>query len=124
MNPEQQRIAIAAACGWERETRKRYGGESNVAGWGFNTHLPLGAIGRRFALSPLEFPDYLNDLNAMHEAESTLGDALYDGTWLEWLRIVVERSEGISCNLSQLHRATAAQRAKAFLCTLGKWSDS
>ena len=53
-----------------------------------------------------EIPDYLNDLNAMHEAEQTL-----DGN--QRLPYLV---------LLQGHCfPTAAQRAEAFLRTIGKW---
>ncbi len=55
-----------------------------------------------------KLPDYLNDLNAMHEAEKVLqGEQLteYVERWVEW-------------------NSTAAQRAEAFLRTLGPWKDS
>jgi hypothetical protein len=60
-----------------------------------------------------QLPDYLNDLNAMHEAEKVLmpnqlteyGSAL----------MFCERREFAGI------RATAAQRAEAFLKTINKW---
>ena len=56
-------------------------------------------------------PDYLNDLNAMHEAEKVLNEAYlwnrYKGWLLTWM------TEPI--------RATAPQRCEAFLKTIGKW---
>jgi hypothetical protein len=64
-------------------------------------------------------PDYLNDLNAMHEAEKILdqmqaraysdflGQSEQDGTWA-----------GCHC----FHQ-TAAQRAEAFLKTLNLWTE-
>ena len=58
-------------------------------------------------------PDYLNDLNAMHEAEKVLTDKqaiLYDS--------ILDLISGWT-----FHR-TAAQRAEAFLRTIGKWEDS
>ena len=55
MTPEAQRIAIAEACGWSYEKNE--------------TYAPDGAFW--WSKNP-EFPDYLNDLNAMHEAENTL----------------------------------------------------
>ena len=88
MNPEQQRIAIAEACGW----LKVHG--HSVAG----------------------IPDYLNDLNAMHDAEKVL---ILDCVWATYLGelsvVVAEKS---------LVHATAAQRAEAFLRTIGKWKES
>ena len=55
MSEEQQRIAIAEACGWCRSTdNSRW-----VDPKGSNVRFP-------------ELPDYLSDLNAMHSAEQTL----------------------------------------------------
>ena len=51
MTEEQQRIAIAEACGWSYEKNE--------------TYAPDGAFW--WSKNP-EFPDYLNDLNAMHSA--------------------------------------------------------
>ena len=57
MNPEAQRIAIAEACGWKDITRGSYD----------------GSLFGRHKTQQLEIiPDYLADLNAMHEAEKTL----------------------------------------------------
>ena len=90
MNPEQQRIAIAEACGWKT-------GYRDPEAW-----------------HPL--PDFLHDLNAMHDAEKVLVSL----QWVFYLR----RLKTI-CNKSgwPIH-ATAAQRAEAFLRTIGKWEES
>ena len=92
MSPRAQRIAIAEACGWKDEIVKAFHG----------------------------LPDYLNDLNAMHEAEELFyakADTL-EGA---------ERMRGYStwlCHLAKYPlRATAAQRAEAFLRTIGKWEE-
>ena len=101
MTPEQQRIAIAEACGWKRDdslfTRSQ--------GW-------RGPQGQWY--SPLP-PDYLNDLNAMHEAEKVLMD--YCDGWEDYCHKIKRHfvtSDGAI-------RATAAQRAEAFLKTLNLW---
>lgn len=95
MTPEQQRIAIAEACGWMPAPRGRWKLDKRV---------------ERFR------PDYLNDLNAMHEAEKTLsGESGY------------HESGGYGLYLVALEHdvsATAAQRAEAFLRTTGKWVES
>ena len=98
MKPEQQRIAIAEACGYERLTQheavwRHKGSKIYTAG---------------------NLPSYLTDLNAMHEAENLAllsaqqrrdyADALDDG--------------------NGGHFATSAQRAEAFLRTVGKWEES
>jgi hypothetical protein len=59
-----------------------------------------------------EIPDYANDLNAMHEAEETLGP---------------EQARQYHNRLGRtgavwLWHATARQRCEAFLRTIGKWT--
>jgi len=106
MNPEQQRIAIAEACGWKPDKRG--------LGW----------------LSPHGYyasePDYLHDLNAMHEAEKVLTKANWGGYAAELYRITDAHNHGISPNHHWLAVAfsTAAQRAEAFLRTIGKWEEA
>lgn len=59
--------------------------------------------------------DFCSDLNAMHEAEKTLLDA---GLLFEYgMHISIDH------RYDYLLRATARQRAEAFLRTLGKWND-
>ena len=118
MTPGQQRIAIAEACGW------------TVTHWKVN---PFDVIatkdGTEYLLKHL--PDYLNDLNAMHEVEKVLWDT---GKAMEFTNQIV----GIVCSargfrwdkgtsddhLMCLSHATAAQRAEAFLRTIGKWEEA
>ena len=97
MNPEQQRIAIAEACG--RVQRPD--------GLWFPEGKKYGSQG---------IPNYLNDLNAMHKAEKALGLS-YD-RWTRELRAICERDR--RC----IESATASQRAEAFLRTIGKWEES
>lgn len=95
MTPEQQRIAIAEFCGWIGIIAQPY-----LQGYRPN-HVGIKSL----------VPDYLNDLNAIHEAEEhlkrtnlgkwTLLDSHMQGKW----------------------HATAAQRAEALLKTIGKWVD-
>ena len=103
MNPEQQRIAIAEACGW---TTKHKG-------------LWVERLQTYAAL-----PDYLNDLNAMHEAEKVLKQRW--SNYCEKLLEIVEpepRSLEV-CHYWNLLHATASQRAEAFLRTIGKWEEA
>lgn len=116
MNPEQQRIAIAKACGWEVDAeRKTYGFQPLTDGCRIYTELP----------------DFLHDLNAMHDAEKVLWDT---GKAMEFTNRLV----GIVClargfrwdkgteddHLMCLSHATATQRAEAFLRTIGKWEEA
>jgi hypothetical protein len=95
MNPEQQRIAIAEACGWEPIPEGYYHPDN-----------PIGQT----------MPDYLNDLNAMREAEASLFGTNY------WVACKYERLITRMASSWAWH-ATASQRAEAFLRTIGKWEE-
>jgi hypothetical protein len=112
MKPEKQRIAIAEACGWKMHDHpdclaKKEGWVSR--GWETWVMNPSGLL-----VFKHDIPNYLNDLNAMHKAENLVlrsaqqrrdyADALDDG--------------------NGGHFATSAQRAEAFLRTIGKWEES
>jgi len=94
MTPEAQRIAIAEACGWKPNP------------------FEIDMRGQVFPQSP---PDYLRDLNAMHEAEKAMS--------------VNDRNRYIDTLGTTYHdswefcTATAAQRAEAFLRAIGKWEE-
>ncbi len=101
MTPENQRIAIAEALGWIFDhSRKSY---------------------QRQGQWCIELPNYLNDLNAMHEAEKVLTTP----QWFDYLKELTaigcknKSSTGYQA-IDPIH-ATAAQRAEAFLRTLGLW---
>jgi len=101
MNPEQQRTAIAEACGFYDI--------ANGYGW---VEFKGGQLLKKL-------PDYLNDLNAMHEAEKMLTDwqsSQYE-MYLMRSRIFVGAAEFWT------YHATAAHRAEAFLRAIGKWED-
>ena len=70
-----------------------------------------------------EAPDYLRDLNAMHEAEKTLTEAQRDEYTTRLKGIVSGFSQSELQYAWMLTFATAAQRAEAFLRTIGKWRD-
>lgn len=111
MNPEQQRIAIAKACGWEvDEERKTYGFQ------------PLTDGCRTYT----ELPDFLHDLNAMHDAEKMLThDQMIDYSQqvgkLVTSHLPASRAAWMDFSLMN---TTASQRAEAFLRTIGKWEES
>lgn len=65
-------------------------------------------------------PDYLNDLNAMHEAEKLLDDQIYSYTmWIIKILKWIARREP---TFALIH-ATAPQRAEGLLRTIGKWEE-
>ena len=94
MTPEQQRIKIAEARGW--------------------TDAEIVNVGGKIMHGQTEVPDYLNDLNAMHEAEKMLD--------FNQLR---DMEDNVSFRFAVLpFHSTAAQRAEAFLRTLDKWEET
>ena len=103
MTPEAQRIAIAEACGWSYEKNE--------------TYAPDGAFW--WSKNP-EFPDYLNDLNAMHEAEKTLNPIQA----AEYARILTSIAWQSEQPVFAPMTAKADQRAEAFLRTIGKWTTN
>jgi hypothetical protein len=100
MKPEAQRIAIAEACGWKWEARIK----GSIKVW---NKPPL------MVFYDSELPNYLNDLNAMHEAEKVLTSS-QEKEYVNDLDWMSERWGGTVF-------APAAQRAEAFLRTIGKW---
>lgn len=106
MKTEAQRIAIAEACGW---TRRKTTLPDNVQNW----NDPHGNFSNES-----QIPDYLNDLNAMHEAEKVLTEE-QQFEFSDWLRKIAPGMSG-PVFWRQVH-ATAAQRAEAFLRALGKY---
>ncbi len=108
MTDEQINAAIAEACGWADITRitsngwlhKKLVGTHKGMTVTFDVHTPI--------------PDYCTDLNSMHEAEATL-------TEHQLIRMArnIERD-----GKHWYFRATARQRAEAFLRTLGKWEEA
>lgn len=99
MSDEEINIAIAEACGWAHPN-----------------------------VEPYAFPDYCNDLNAMHEAEKILNDKdrrifanqlsqIHDASYKKaWWDLD-------SAQAFELAHSTARQRAEAFLRVVGKWKE-
>jgi hypothetical protein len=124
MSPEQQRIAIAEACGWTniQQLDEVYpGGYVAEAIW-WQGEPPEG--------SPLAgeqlIPDYVDDLNAMHEAEQFAWgmDWKLRAIFVDHLARALNPVHGYRMQSGvDLLDATAAQRAEAFLRTIGKWED-
>jgi hypothetical protein len=100
MTDEQINAAIAEACGW---TDFVVHPEFGLMG------TPPDSHGLRTAVDW-----YTVDLNAMHEAESILTE---DQLWI--MAGEIERNDE-----QWYFRATARQRAEAFLRTLGKWEET
>jgi hypothetical protein len=103
MKPEAQRIAIAEACGWA------WHGDPT---WARDPESPYWNNG---VTNYSRLPDYLNDLNAMHEAE---GNFPHPSDWYQHNLALVCGGN------NRIYRATASQRAEAFLKTLGLWEGA
>jgi len=129
MKLEAQRIAIAEACGWHIRTDapfKYLCRPGDVSGAACGLHLTdeqiwplffeLDECGPSYVI-----PSYLTDLNAMHEAEKVLTEeqriAYSDCTYCIARKAQKETGKWGWISL------TAAQRAEAFLRTIGKWED-
>jgi hypothetical protein len=99
MTPEQQRIAIAEACGWKT-------GYRDPEAW-----------------HPL--PDYLKDLNAMHEAGKILTPKKRIDYWNRLNELVGNPpTDNIYLVWGDVVFATASQRAESFLRTIDKWEEA
>jgi hypothetical protein len=112
MTPEAQRIAIAEACGWK------------------NIFPRQDAFGDLSGVNPADghylrehLPDYLNDLNAMHvaivsqplEVQARIAQTLHQ-------IVGITEDSSIFDDAVRLMLANAAQRAEAFLKTIGEWT--
>ena len=120
MNPEQQRIAIAEACGWRK-------GDLRLS-WCHPDNWSMAKNGScEVWVSQDKLPDFLHDLNAMHEAVSIFD---YDQAdqFEDHLCDICKRSNDEKENPAPWRfavvNATASQRAEAFLRTIGKWEES
>jgi hypothetical protein len=125
MTPERQRIAIAEACGWKScRVWSKPGWQNDLLG--YSPHDPFPHCNGEQTV-----PDYLNDLNAMSEAEA-VADKL--GMWLQYVHeLAAVTTPAVNNEFMTTLRwttvwpictATAAQRAEAFLKTIGKWEES
>jgi hypothetical protein len=116
VTPQAQIIAIAEACGWKPDD------DGDGTGWK-GSWIRQRLIGKKptfrdgkvvsYLIEQI-VPDYLNDLNAMQEAENVLTNE----QWWLFVEFLTEiRGGGVAICIS----ATAAQRAEAFLRTLNLW---
>ena len=113
MNTEKQRIAIAEACGWTGVASTT----SPHIIWGTAPDMPAARM----------VPAYTSDLNAMHLAEKVLTPRQ-----MPFYALYLCGPSGMTPSShwdNRMHEAfyiataTAAQRAEAFLKTIGKWEN-
>jgi hypothetical protein len=106
MTDEQINVAIAEACGWTQI--EQHPPDDTLYG----QHPSCTDEVNKYYEYPI--PNYCNDLNAMHEAEEMITGVI----WRDYFERLQRygKASGI--------RATARQRAEAFLRTLGKWEET
>lgn len=102
MTETEQRIAIAEWCGKKR----------------CPVHLGFECCGQTV-------PDYLHDLNAMHEVEKGLMGVgpLRRTRCLTYSDLLYQITRRNPRDDEWVFHATAAERAEALLKTIGKWKD-
>jgi len=118
MTPQEQRIAIAEACG-AIEVH-----ESKTGLWAW---FPVKLNGACYIINPpgkeklflCPVPNYPEDLNAMHEAQKILTS----GQQRTFLFHLCGSQRQEDQELFNTVHATAAQRAEAFLRTLNLWKE-
>lgn len=116
MTPEAQRISIAEACGWQGPHHPE--NIKGMDGW-HSQHRGIWWVTpdkNRVLIS--EVPDYLNDLNAMHEAERSIG--LHGDNFRGRM---LRRSWGTYTAFLDSRFLTASERAQALLMTIKKWKN-
>ena len=112
MTPDEQCVAIHVAIGRCRKEDVFY-----VTGVGH-----VYAVKNEGFMLERKIPRYYWDLNAMHEAEKYLraDPATGNGGWSDYgtnLQMICDFAR------KPKYHATSAQRAEAFLRTIGKWEE-
>ena len=136
MKINEQIIAIAGACGWDdiqinfdsptKLIGKHKNGVHNINYQGYEP-TKYDSRGNSYHIHRSDYgsaiPDYVNSLDAMHEAEKVLtNDQLH--TYCNVLRRIVEEQEVMGRGRAYIFVATSTQRAKAFLRVLNLWIDN
>jgi hypothetical protein len=105
MTPEAQRIAIAEACGWKPNP------------------FEMDMCGQVFPQSP---PDYLNDLNAVHDFVSQKFKSKFMLAEYEYMlrACLADGRPTFEVAGYELANATAAQKAEASLKALNLWKNA
>lgn len=101
-------MKIAQWCGTDKRTRTEWD-NSGPGPCHFQVH---------------DVPDYIHDLNAMHEAESQLSDSQLDDYRFHLMQITKGHPRwSIKMDIALAITADAAQRAEALLRAIGKWKE-
>ena len=110
MTDTEIRTAIAEACGWKVNEIKQLP-QRKIRVYGVPPEMVKKGMGWEYNH---RVPDYLNDLNAMHEAEKTL-DVYQSQNYAN------ELGKLIAASIRWTFHATARQRCESFLKVKGLW---
>jgi hypothetical protein len=127
MTPEAQQIAIAKACGW-KDVKYTYHEEVDIENRSIIHWSGLTGIPPEFTHyeNRVRIPDYLNDLNAVHDFVSQKFKSKFMLAEYEY-RLRACLADGrptFEVAGYELANATAAQRAEALLKALNLWKES
>jgi len=111
LDTEEKNIKIAEICGWKAPFQHEWLKEYEKEGGDLCAFAGTDPSGNR---EPV--PDYVNDLNAMHEAEKVL----CENKQIDYLKNIVKIMGNTKRDPAF---ATAVQRAEAFALTLGLWEE-
>jgi len=117
MNKDKQRIKIAEACGFTNlHTEKEWEERGGPDGWDGHYEVLRGTLDGE---EDIRVPDYVNSLDAMHEAEKVL-----DGNLGEYVKVLSKVMTGVEDFIQWPSVvAPAHKRAEAFLKTLKLWEE-
>jgi hypothetical protein len=129
MTDTEINIAIAEVCGWKNchcETlgNMPVGEPDDDYNRDVLEHRKHGQCGYPTQPHLEPIPEYVNDLNAMPEALSTLtpGGRVAYMDHIKVVTLAVYETENPQDQFD-IHTASASQRAEAFLRTVGKWKE-
>lgn len=123
MTDKEIRTAIAEACGWKFCPSK-----DNPLTGNAEPDVWVDPFGNKFWYDmPTHLPDYLNDLNAMHEAAMCLREN-HPLKYVHYTAAITALVAKFNSDLENrysisAHDATARQRADAFVQIIEKWKD-
>ena len=121
MKTEEQRIAIAKACGWKFPQDSMANGPFVISPTGVEKWHGDDPMTVRWALQTKVVPDYPNDLNAIHEAEMLNIRSL---SAVERYRVALREVLAEKFAVESDITACAAHRSEALIRTLNLSKDN
>ena len=118
MTPDDQNMAIAKACGYKDLAVRMVGDPMCCGFWA----LCSGRVGEGGVATPM----YTEDLNAMHKAEKQIEGSTMWNRYTDELAKLRHYHTELHTHRTMVNivvSATAAERAEAFLKTLGLWTE-